>query len=70
MRPRRSATSSSALARRETAAKRGEPVLHLDRADDEAATMDVEECRVSARWGVAAERKPLESVCRPLAAAD
>jgi len=25
---------------------------------------------VAARWGVAAERKPLESVCRPLAAAD
>ena len=25
---------------------------------------------IAARWGVAAERKPLESVCRPLAAAD
>ncbi len=25
---------------------------------------------VAARWGVAAERKPLEAVCRPLAAAD
>jgi hypothetical protein len=25
---------------------------------------------IAARWGVAAERKPLESVCRPLAAVD
>jgi MFS family permease len=25
---------------------------------------------IAARWGIAAERKPLESVCRPLAAAD
>jgi len=25
---------------------------------------------VAARWGVAAERKPLEAVARPLAAAD
>ncbi len=25
---------------------------------------------IAARWGVAAERKPLESVSRPLAAAD
>ena len=25
---------------------------------------------VAARWGVAAERKPLESISRPLAAAD
>ena len=25
---------------------------------------------IAARWGVAAERKPLEAVCRPLAAAE
>src|SRR5205814_1288019 len=25
---------------------------------------------IAARWGIAAERRPLESVCRPLAAAD
>jgi hypothetical protein len=25
---------------------------------------------IAVRWGVAAERKPLEAVCRPLAAAD
>ena len=34
-----------------------------------AALMLIAAC-VAARFGVAAERKPLESVCRPLAAAD